>query len=385
MYKSILFSLFLIIFPAQWVVAEQPSINVKNADPIYALFAKAVSSPTVPGISVAIADQDGLQYVLSLGYSNIENNVPLTAKTKMRIGSIAKTIATAGLMRLYDQGKIDLDAPIRKYVSQWPEKHADLTLRHLTAHISGVRHYKDDEFLSNKNYHSSIEALNIFNNDPLIFPPGSEYRYSTYAWTLVSAAMETAANGKTFKQVIRDQVFTPLNLEDITFDDPQPLISNRVSPYSVSNGVILNAQPVNSSYKYAGGGFLATPSDVAKFAIAHSKEGYLKTSTLKEMFTPATLNNGIKVRHGIGWAIGFGDITLKYTDDPDLTEINERIKRHPNAVMHWGDSIGGSSMMILCLDHKHSIVVVKNVNGDKSADLFKLSLTALDLFKNKVK
>ena len=146
------------------------------------MFEKAASSPSVPGISVAIANKDGIIWSEGFGYSDLENEVAMTKNTKLRIGSIAKVITAAGLMRLYDQGKIDLDDDIRGLVSEWPKKHEKITLRQLTSHTSGIRHYKsEEEFLSNVKYKNTIDALNIFKDDQLEFKPGTEFGYSTFA------------------------------------------------------------------------------------------------------------------------------------------------------------------------------------------------------------
>ena len=343
------------------------------------LFTKVAASPTVPGISVAVGNQSGIIWAQGFGYSNLENSVPMTPKTKLRVGSVAKVITAAGLMRLDQNKPVDFDAPIRNLVKQWPKSHPDISLRQLTNHTSGIRHYRGQEFLSNTEYSSRGAALEIFKDDPLQFTPGSRFSYSTYAWTVVSAAMEAHDQKRNFKQIIRQEVFQPLQMNDSTFDDASPIISNRHTPYSYRDGKLINSPSVNSSYKYAGGGFLSTPSDIVKMAIAHTNTDFLPADSINQMFKPTAKENGSNF--GIGWLVGWDSYLNRLNRDKTKNKkYLEMIARHENAVMHSGGSIGGVTMLILCLDHNHSAAVVKNVSGESSANVFNLALESLDLF-----
>jgi serine beta-lactamase-like protein LACTB len=349
------------------------------------LFEEAVLSPSVPGINVAVADEKGIKWAKGFGFANLEHKVPMTESTKMRIGSVAKVITTAALMRLYEKNLITFSRDIRSYVPEWPEKHQKITLAQLTSHTSGVRHYKNDEFFANGDYDSATDSLDIFKNDDLLFEPGTKFSYSTYAWTLISAAMEKAASDTPFKQLIHDQVLVPLNLSETTFDDNDTIILNRQSSYVFSEGTLINAPEVFNSYKYAGGGFLATPSDVSNFAMAHTHQGYLKQATLNKIFTKQKLSDGSENSFGIGWVIGFERSIYKAKKDKKNGAKNIALmKKHPNSVMHSGGSMGGVTMMILCLDHNHSVTVVKNVSNDNSVNVFNLALKTLDLFTPKI-
>ncbi|MBL4603995.1 MAG: beta-lactamase family protein [Emcibacteraceae bacterium] len=346
------------------------------------MFEAAAALPHVPGISVAIADQNGIIWAEGFGYANIEHQIPMDTNTKMRIGSVAKIITTAAMMKMVEQGELDLDRNIRDYIPEWPASHDPITLRQLAAHTAGVRHYNGTEFLSNTQYENSVTALDIFKNDPLNFTPGNGFSYTTYGWTVISAAMESAS-GNSYKQLINEHVLTPLSMNDTTFDDTAPIIKNRQSPYSFENGELVNTAQVNASYKYAGGGFLATPSDVAKFAIAHATPGYLKAETLSEMYQKLEPSP-----HGIGWIIGFDDYKNNYsTVSEENTDILRMMNEHPNTVMHSGGSVGGLTMMLLCLDHNRAVALTKNVsnspgNQNDLGDHFLLALKTLDIFHN---
>jgi serine beta-lactamase-like protein LACTB len=344
-----------------------------------AMFEKAVASPTVPGISVAIAGKDGIIWAEGFGWADLENRVSVSTRTKMRVGSVAKPFTAAALMRAYDQGKVDLDIDVRSYVPEWPERLAPVTLRQLASHTSGIRHYENDEFMSNQYYPTVVESLVIFKDSPLEFEPGTEFSYSTYAWTLVTAAIEGADGERTFKQIMQQEVFTPLDMKDSALDDQYEIIPNRQRPYSVNEGELNNSPQTDHSYKWGGGGFIASTSDVARFAMAHINGGFLNKDTVDEMFSSATTSTGENVDYGIGWHIGFDLYMEKHSDNPDAIRI---MKEHPNTVMHSGGSMGGTTMMILCRDHERAVAVVKNVSGDTSTSQFFLALRTLDIFHN---
>lgn len=373
--------LFLALSPtafaqASAIRAETPTTEdaIIQAD---ALFQEAVASPTVPGISVAIAGSEGVIWARGFGWADLESKVPMSTRTKMRIGSVAKPFTAAALMRLYEQGKIDLDADVRTYVPAWPASHPVITLRQLTSHTSGIRHYEDDEFLSNRNYPTIIDSLDIFKDSPLKFEPGTDQAYSTYAWTLVSAAIEGADSGRSFGDIMRQEVFAPIGMQDSALDVQSEIIPNRQRPYTVVDGELRNAPQTDHSYKWGGGGFIASSSDVARFAMAHLDGKFLKPETVALMFQPAAMAGGRLSQYGIGWQIGFGRYLEKYTDNEEAQRI---MAEHPGAVMHSGGSTGGITMMILCRDHGRAVVVVKNVDGEESAVPFLLALETLDIF-----
>ncbi|KFZ39126.1 hypothetical protein HR45_01640 [Shewanella mangrovi] len=345
------------------------------------LFTAAISSPTVPGISVAVADNRGIVWAQGYGYADLENHVAMTPAHKLRIGSVAKVITTAGLMRLYQQGKIDFDAPVTQYVPSWPQDKPTITLRQLTSHTAGIRHYKEgaNEFLLNTPFASVTASLELFKQDPLLFTPGSAFSYSTFGWTLVSAAMEGADGKRSFRQIMQQEVFQPLQLTDMVFDDQYAIISQRARPYSVHEGLLQNSPQTDHSYKWAAGGFIATPSDVDRFALAQLDNDYLKPATQALMFSKAHLTDGTPVNFGIGWMIGFDNYRqrAKYRDDAEALAMMADM---PQAVMHSGGSMGGITMTIMCREHQRAVTVVKNVDGDDTADVFKLALTTLDYY-----
>ena len=191
----------------------------------------------VPGAVVAVAINGRVVWSEGIGLSDVENNVYCSEDTVMRIASISKSLTAVAVAKLWQQGKLDLDAPIQRYVPTFPEKSVGgvpvtVTLRHLLSHLAGIRHYGNDkefaseEYYIKEHYNSVNDSLKLFSNDELLSSPGTNFHYTTHGWTLVSAALE-AAMGQPFLQLMREQVLYPLHMKSTSEELHTPLLRNR--------------------------------------------------------------------------------------------------------------------------------------------------------------
>ncbi|XP_036431983.1 serine beta-lactamase-like protein LACTB, mitochondrial [Colossoma macropomum] len=282
-----------------------------------------------PGVVIGVS-VDGTQvWCEGLGYGDLENRVACGPDTVMRIASISKPLTAAAVARVWEEGKLDLDAPVQKYVPEFPEKQFEgedvtITPRMLLSHLSGIRHYEKDpkkvreqkekakrllkprekkedestaenkdkskleenstkskdakpgkkkkefeheEYYLKDNFENVIQALDLFKNDPLIFKPGTTFLYSTHAFTLLSAVLERAA-GQRFLDLMQ-KLFRELGMLNTVPDENDPIIYNRSRSYHFNKkGRIVNCPYVDNSYKWAGGGFLSTAGDLLLFGNA---------------------------------------------------------------------------------------------------------------------
>src|SRR5271165_7559990 len=222
----------------------------------------------IPGLALAVAVDGKIMYSEGFGYADLEERVPVWPTTKFRIGSISKPLTATGLMQLVEAGKVDLDAPVQKYVPSFPDKGAPITVRMVAGHLAGIRHYQGQEFANQKHYTNVLEGLKIFENDPLVSPPGAKFNYSSYGFNLLSAVIE-AASGEEFLPYMQAHVFTPLGLAHTTADQNTRIIEQRSRFYELpKDGAVENAIYVDNSYKWAGGGFLSTAEDLVRFGSA---------------------------------------------------------------------------------------------------------------------
>src|SRR5262245_14976350 len=303
----------------------------------------------IPGVTLAVAVDGKIVYAEGFGYADLEQRVPVWPTTKFRIASDSKPLTAAGLLLLVEQGKIDLDAAVQKYVPSFPDKGAKITPRMLAGHLAGIRHYKDDEFKISRHYDSVVEGLKIFANDPLVSPPGKEFHYSSYGFNLLSAAMESAA-GENFLPYMRSHVFVPLGLRHTVADQTADIIEQRARPYrKTDDGALRNAPYVDNSYKWAGGGFLSTAEDLALFGSALLQPGFLKPQSLTQLFTSQKTTDGKETGYGIGWFIG-------------------KSKSGQRVYAHDGGAVGGSSRLLLYPDAHIVVAMICNFEGGWQAD-----------------
>src|SRR6266571_5210818 len=261
-------------------------------------------SSHIPGVQVAVAIDGTLVWSEGFGYADAARRRPTTPATQFRIGSVSKPLTADAVAQLYEQGKLDLDAPIQRYVPTFPEKGGVITTRLLGGHLAGIRHYQGNEFLLNQPYATVTAGLAVFQNDPLVAPPGTRYSYSTYGFDLISAVVE-GASGEQFLAYMSRHVFTPLGMTSTAPDKNDSLIPNRTRFYQrTGSGQFVPAPTVDNSYKWAGGGFLSTAEDLVRFGSAHLSPGYLKAATLELLFTPQHTTSGEPTPYGIGWFVG---------------------------------------------------------------------------------
>uniref|UniRef100_UPI00398E6C42 serine beta-lactamase-like protein LACTB, mitochondrial n=1 Tax=Pristiophorus japonicus TaxID=55135 RepID=UPI00398E6C42 len=398
-----------------------------------------------PGIVVGVAIDGKEVWSEGLGYADVENRVLCKPETVMRIASISKPLTTTAIAKLWEDGKLDFDAPVQKYVPEFPEKEYEgekvtITTRLLLSHLSGIRHYEKDvkkvqeqkekdkkarrpvneeaepeasgqgikdkrpvekqrkisegpelrreeesrkrdkgpksasdndessgkgnkslqnkrefdheEYYIKEKFESVFKSLKLFANDPLVFKPGSQFLYSTHAWTLLSAVVERVSE-QNFLQLMT-KLFRDLDMLRTVPDEYEPIIYNRARFYTYNKkGRLVNCPYVDNSYKWAGGGFLSTVRDLLRFgsAMLYSYQaerpqgdqgallpGYLRPDTVKMMWSPVAKTELSWDRDG-GYAMGWGVVEQGQ-------ECGQcRCQRH--YLTHTGGSVGASSVLLV--------------------------------------
>ncbi|MGB2869802.1 MAG: serine hydrolase domain-containing protein [Bacteroidota bacterium] len=311
----------------------------------------------VPGASIAISLNDTLIWSEGFGYADVEQRVLVTPSTKFRIGSVSKPLTASALAQLVEQGKIDLDAPIQKYVPNFPKKRWPITARELAGHLAGIRHYRNAEFLLQRHFETVQEGLTVFQDDTLLFEPGTKFSYSSYGWNLLSAAIE-GASGEPFLTYMDRHILGPLTMHNTTAEYVDSILAFRAHFYSLGKDrALVNAPFVDNSYKWAGGGFLSTPEDLILYARMWLDPGFLKPDTKRLFMTSQRTVSGEVTRYGLGWF-----------------ETTDRKGRH--IVSHDGGSVGGTSSLLLYPERKFIVAII--CNSDVS--FVRVSSTMFDTF-----
>ncbi len=255
-----------------------------------------VAQQNVPGLSVAVGVGGEIVWAEGFGWADIGTRAPVAPETRFRIGHVSKAITSAAVGLLLESGQLRLSDAIQTYVPEYPEKGSRITLRQVMAHTAGVRHYKDTEWGDRPTGHCAraADGVRTFANDPLLFEPDAEYRYSTYGWVLVSAAVEAVA-GQSLAQFLRARVFDPLGMSQSGEDVATSYVRN-----NFNNEI---ASTVDYSCFAGGGALVSTPSDLVRFGLAVLGGKLLKAETVTLLQTRQQLTSGQYTDYGLGWML----------------------------------------------------------------------------------
>ncbi len=255
-----------------------------------------------PGCSVAVAVGGRVVWSEGFGWADLEQRVPVTAETRFGIGSISKSLTAAGLVALADAGLLDLDAPVERYVPDFPHAGRGVTLRRIAAHQSGLGDEIATRLYSTTENFPTIEAAYAaLREEALVYEPGSRAEYATGSYTLLGRAMEAAA-GRGFVEILEQRVFTPVGMTGVVANNPRRLIPHRTRFYlDAEGGGFENAPTYDASHKLPGAGFLATAEDLARFGAALLRPGMLSERGRAELFRPVPLADGTASEFALGF------------------------------------------------------------------------------------
>ena len=300
----------------------------------------------LPGLSVAVGVDGESVWAEGFGWADVENRTPVAPDMKFRIGtaSMALTSVAAGL--LLEQGRLKLDDEIQTWVPDYPRKPWPITLRQLMGHVAGVRTDDGDEGPFGERCERPAEGLKLFKNGTLWFEPGTAYRFSSFGWILVSAAVEAAADEPLYT-FMRRHIFEPLGMNDTRPDSKTDPIPNRVTMYfprfAADNRYGLQFAPDQDYSCYTGAmAFLSTPSDLVRFGMAINGGKLLKPETVTLLQTSQRLPSGEETGYGLGW-------------DLETVDLNGERTRE---VGHDGHSVGGMVASLLTFPDQQIVVAV---------------------------
>ncbi|CAF0896331.1 unnamed protein product [Rotaria sordida] len=383
---------------------EKLKLTVNQADLICQGFKEKQG---IPGVSIGVTMHGSLVWKKGYGLADIEQRVPCTPDTVMRIASISKAFTTTLAAQFVEKGKLNWDDTIDKHHPDLPkfvyEKlPVSITIRQLASHTSGVRHYwkkgepeTDDEFnlpeyYITRSYSTVAESLSIFLNDELLHQPGTSWLYTTHGYTLLSAILERISNDKrTFVQLIEDLIIKQLDLHHTKLEYPDEIVSNRSRYYcrrSLKEG-LRHVTYVDLSYKWAGGGMLSNINDLLIFANtllqcrqtksidSQLTKQLLKAETIREMWSPIVATKKKNTFYGLGWMI----------TKEQSSSINEFTI--PSHVYHTGGAVGATSILLIipcsknCSNPRCGICIAILTNLQSARDIYQTALDIALLFR----
>ncbi|HSU26494.1 MAG TPA: serine hydrolase domain-containing protein [Pyrinomonadaceae bacterium] len=276
------------------------SVALAQTDPIDAYVRNEMAKRHIPGLAFAIIKNNRVVKARNYGLANIEQNSHVSDRTTFEIASMTKQFTAAAMLLLVQDGKVDLDASVGKYVSGVPDSWRGITVRRLLNHTSGLRDdwdEDDDFFLTHK---SDDEFLKALVDRPLKFGPGERFSYS--CGPFVAGMVIAKVSGMPYAAFMKERIFDRLGMSSTRINDPSAIVSGRAAGYVYRGGTLKNGVRISPAAEARGDvGISTTVLDMAKWDAALNGTKFLKASSLKEMFGSAQLNDGSTAPYGLGW------------------------------------------------------------------------------------
>jgi len=297
----------LLALPCREVHA-QPAANPRF-DALVALTEAKMKEHGVPGVALGIVSS-GAVSIRGLGVTNVEDPLPVTAHTVFPIASISKTFAATAMMRLVEQGKVDLRAPVRTYLPDFRVRDEaasrEVTVWHLLTHLGGWEGQvsgTDRGTETLKNFVGSIADL------MQVAPPGTAWSYNNAGFSIAGRVIEVV-NGTSINRAISDLVFKPLGLEHAGTTAGEFIVNRFAAGHSTRDGTTALQRPFSPSTSVTAGGVGLCITDLLAYARFHLGDGVaangervLKRESLEQMRAAQAHKQGTDDDIGLAWHI----------------------------------------------------------------------------------
>jgi len=335
-YLLVLFVLFNLIVNGQLTTVERSKVDE--------LF-KTWNSNASPGAALGIVKAGKLVYTKGYGMADLEHNVPITNHTIFYIGSVSKQFVTMCILLLEEQGKLNLDDRVQKYLPDFPEYNAPLTIRHFIHHTSGVRDNLTLWELAGNNTLNDIDKDEMYQlirrQKELNFTPGEQYLYSNSCYLMLGLIIEKVS-GESLHKFAQKNIFAPLGMHN-TFvgDDNTRIIKDRAFSYHKDQEGFKNQI---MRYDLVGsGGIYSNIKDLYLWDqnFYHNRLGKGSQALIDKMHREGMLNNG----KSSGYAFA----------------VSNQMYRGQRTVSHGGALASYRSFLLRFPEQKLSVIILGNV------------------------
>lgn len=319
----------------------------------------------VPGYSVAVVHRGKTVASAYTGFTDTDKNIKTNEESIFRLASVSKVIGATMLAELVVEGKLNPDQAIGQYMPQLDKHYHKITLRQLLSHTSGMPHYQTKDYdIYDKNYESASEAISTLKGRHLLDEPGSNYHYSTHAYTLAGALHEKIT-GQPLSVTLPNFFKRWTGKDTPIIENILDLAPNTSQLYSYSHGKIEQEEFGEKSYSVFGAGLSSTALDLAHFGYQVLNKSNSNSSYQNLLFSPALTSNGDivstpKYQIGLGWRIG---------DDMQGRKVYH----------HAGATPGARSVLVLYPKYGLSISILSNTSWVAGIDKMAYSIAGLYL------
>jgi CubicO group peptidase (beta-lactamase class C family) len=270
--------------------------NVHLSDQVYELVSGYHENGSFDGC-ILIADLDGIIYKGAFGLSDREDGTKLTTESQFYLASVSKQFTASAILLLIQQGKINGDEEINRYLPGLPDIYENITIRHLLNHTSGIPDYYNFAQL-HEGFTNSDVLISLKSVDSLEFEPGTKYSYSNSGYVLLSILVDRIS-GMRFAEFLYDNALIKAGLDQtVVFDEYTSEPGNRASGYG-SEGTL-------TDYRYrttGGGGIFSNVEDLYLWHRTLSNSKVINKEIMLQAYQPCILKNDSIVYYGYGWNI----------------------------------------------------------------------------------
>ncbi len=306
----------------------------------------------IPGMSVAILQNQQVIFAAGFGFADIENNIPATADTPYNIASLSKPFASAVLMKLVEAGQLDLDTAIADILENTLFTYDDLKMHGYADACQKIKAFSSDPdfeyaFLL-KDYRCDRGKITVWHHltHTAQGVPGSRYRYNGFLFGFLSLVAEEVS-GKSYSKLVVENIAAPLEMYRTVPCSRKDLcdrvLAERAKYYRVGFGgdFELSSYPTQLS---SSAGIVSTVLDLATFDVAMDRNLIVSEASKRLMFTQSISNSGDSLPYGLGWFV--------------------QIHKGTKLVWHYGWAPKAYSSLILKVpDEEVTLILLANSDG----------------------
>lgn len=368
-FKSGLFLLFFASF-SFFEIHAQADQNIGK------LFNDFVEKEKFTG-NLLVADLDGhIAYKESVGLADERFKVPLSQNTKFDIASVSKQFTAVLILKLFEKGLIDLNAPIIKYLPNYREDIGKkVKVVDLLTHRSGIPNYTSLPGVwtdSLRNHYSFDYLLAHFCSENLEFKPNTKYKYNNSGYVLLAAIIEQVTQ-KSFEVVLNEQLLKPFELSNTGISSRETIIEHKAYGYINQYNVKQHANYTYMPNLNGAGSMYSTTEDLLKWSIALHTGKVLEDNSYQLMTKAYSTDNKwvTPFKNGYGYGLGmFNNNAVKGTNDESW-----------NVYFHSGHISGFSSFLAIFKEDNRAVVLLSNTGGISTIEMNNLSVAIVEQFK----
>ena len=266
--------------------------------------ASALQGGRAAGVSVAVVRGRDTIVLKGYGYADLEFDVPTPDRAIYEIGSVTKQFTAAAILQLQEQGKLNLDDEITKYLPDYNTQGHRITIRRLMDHSSGIKGYTEmpifRQLMPQKLSRDTL--VKIFAAAPFDFAPGEGQVYNNSAYFLLGLIIEKAS-GQSYADYVKKNLFERAGMADSRYCNETELVKRRAHGYDFTPTGMRRTAYLDHTWPYAAGSLCSTVGDLVAWNQAVHFGKLLSPASYRELITPGTLNDGYQLRYAKGLSV----------------------------------------------------------------------------------